>query len=213
VRQLEHVEFAIRNFVSRELLRLLELCPVWQDYSLECGEIHPSSNSFIVRVHCKQLGEQPFELLFQEQSGWVVAGMASPGFLRFASADQLRSLQHALEGFYRKCGIDMVREQMENEFLKGHPYDINSEGLSIWPHGQFRQELKIDLSRKGMLKPVPADQAAVAGLHAIDRSQVLFFESRTLWDDWVNAGPATTACALPMACTAPTKHVLLGRVD
>jgi hypothetical protein len=211
--QLEHVEFAIRNFVSRELLRLLELCPVWQDYSLECGGIHPSSNSFIVRVHCDQLGEQPFELLFQEQSGWVVAGMASPGFLRFASADQLRSLQHALEGFYRKCGIDMVREQMENEFLKGHPYDINSEGLSIWPHGQFRQELKIDLQRKGMLRPVPADQAGAAGLHPIDRSQVLFFESRTLWDDWVKRWSCDAGHALPMACTAPTNHALLGRVD
>lgn len=211
--QLEHVEFAIRNFVSRELLRLLKLCPVWQEYSLECGDIHPSSNSFIVRVHCDQLGEQPVELLFQEQSGWVVAGMASPGFLRFASADQLRSLQHALEGFYRKCGIDMVREQLENEFLKGHPYDINSEGLSIWPHGQFRQELKIDLSRKGMLRPVPVDQAAAAGLLPIERSQVLFFESRTLWEDWVTRWTCDEGTALPLACTAPTKHTLLGRVD
>lgn len=211
--QLEHVEVAIRNFVNRELIRLLELCPVWQEFGVECGEIHPSSNSFVVRLHCSQLGEQPFELLFQEQSGWVVAGVASPGFLRFASADQLRSLQHALEGFYRRCGIDMVREQLESEFLRNHPYDINSEGMAIWPHGQFRQELRIDLSRKGLLRPIPADQAAAAGLQPVERSLVLFFESRTLWDDWVQRWTSEDGRRLPRACTTAPQHALLGRVN
>ena len=211
--QLEHVEVAIRNFVSRELIRLLELCPVWRESGPECGEIHPSSNSFIVKVYCRQLGERPLELLFQEQSGWVVAGVAAPGFLVFASADQLRSLQHALEGFYRKCGIDMVREQLESRFLRDHEYDINSEGLAIWPHGQFRQELTLDLSRKGLLRALPADAAASAGLHAVERSQVLFFESRTLWEDWVARWTSVDGLALPRACTAAPEHPLLGRME
>lgn len=211
--QLEHVELAIRNFVDRELIRLLELCPVWQDFGLECGEIHPSSNSFQVEIYCTRLGERPFALLFQEQSGWVVAGVASPGFLSFASADQLRSFQHALEGFYRKCGIDMVREQLEREFLKDHPYDINSEGLAIWPHAQFRQELRIDLSRKGLLRPIPADVATAAGLYPVERSQILFFESRTLWEDWVEGWTISDSRGLPRACTTAPPHPMLGTIE
>ncbi|MFM7057587.1 MAG: hypothetical protein ACKO2P_11770 [Planctomycetota bacterium] len=211
--QLEHVETAIHNFVSRELIRLLELCPVWHNFGLECGAVYPSSNSFIVHIYCSQLGEQPLELLFQEQSGWVVAGVAAAGFLSFASADQLRSLQHALEGFYRKCGIDMVREQLESAFLRNHPYDINSEGLAIWPHGQFRQELTMDLSRKGLLRPLPADVAATAGLHPVERSLVLFFESRTLWDDWVQRWTLADGLEVPRACTTQPAHLLPDRIE
>ena len=143
----------------------------------------------------------------------MVAGVASPGFLSCASADQLRSFQHAIEGFYRKCGIDMVREQLECEFLKDHPYDINSEGLAIWPHGQFRQELSIDLSRKGLLRPVPADAATAAGLQPVERSLVLFYESRTLWSDWVESWTTADDGGLPHACTSAPRHPMLGRIE
>lgn len=198
--QLEHVEVAISNFVARELIRLLELCPVWKDTRIRCGHIHIASNSFYIDLECAFLGEQPLRLLFQEQSGWVVASVADPGCLRFASADQIRALQNALEGFYRKCGIDMVREQMEDSLLHGHPYDINGDGLIIWPHGHFRNELFVDLNRKGSLRPVPAAEAISAGLASVDRGAVLFFESQTDWHGWVARWTTGETMALPNAC-------------
>ncbi len=211
--QLEHVEFAVSNFVSRELIRLLELCPAWQNFGLHCREVVLASNSFLIRIHCGKLSEDPFELLFQEQSGWVAVGMASPGWLRFASADQLRSLQHALEGFYRKCGVDMVREQLEAAFVNSHPYDINSEGLVIWPGGEFRDEVCVDLARKGQLRPLPTDLAAAAGIHPTDRSAVLFFESRTPWDDWARRWETDSSKTPPRACTHRPDIPLLGTVQ
>ncbi len=201
--QLEHVEGAIRNFVTRELIRLLELCPVWSNTGIRCGHIHSASNSFSIDLDCSLLGEQPIRILFQEQNGWVVAGIAEPGCLRFASADQTRSLQNALEGFYRKCGIDMVREQMEAGFLNNHPYDINSEGLVIWPHARFTSEIVVDLNRKGVLRPLPVSEATNAGLTPVDRSLVLFFESHTAWDSWVARWTSQHALPLPPACLNP----------
>jgi hypothetical protein len=204
---------AVRNFVDRELIRLLELCPAWSEFRIQCDKVVPASNSFIVRLHCEQLGEEPFELLFQEQSGWVAVSMASAGCLRFASADQLRSLQHALEGFYRKCGVDLVREQLEAAFLKQHPYDINADGLVIWPGGEFRVELAVDMARKGALRPLPADHAAAAGLHPADRSAVLFFESRTLWNEWVKRWDTDTDRSLPQACRQAPSLPLLRQIQ
>ena len=207
--QLEHVESVVRNFVSRELIRLLELCPAWQDFDLQCRDVVLASNSFLVRLHCEKLGDAPIELLFQEQSGWVAVGIASSGCLRFASADQQRSLQHALEGFYRKCGVDMVREQLQAAFIYSHPYDINSEGLVIWPGGEFRNEVRVDLARKGQLRPVPTELATAAGLHPADRIAVLFFESRTSWDDWARRWETNSDHSTPRACSHAPKIPLL----
>ena len=203
--RLEHVETAIRSFVERDLVRLLELCPVWSETGLRCGHIHAASNSFSVDIECSTLGETPVSLLFQEQSSWVVASIHETGWLRFASADQLRSFQNAIEGFYRKGGIDLVREQLETNFIHSHPYDINSEGLAIWPNGMFSYELQVDLTRTGPIRPVPSSEASAAGINSAEREAVVFSESQTHWVDWEALWtiPANSASSrtLPAACS------------
>ncbi len=206
--QLEHVEESVRNFVRRDLIRVLQLCPVWSGTGIRCGRVSSATNSLVVEIECSLLGEQPFRLLFQEQSGWVVAGIDDPGSLRFASADQLRSLQHALEGFYRKCGIDMVREQLAAMFVRSHPYDINSDGLVIWPNGDFSREIVVSLERKRQLRPLPATDAAQAGLVATERQVVMFNESSTIWSDWIQRWEPSVQ-GLPTACLQPPQMRLL----
>ena len=191
--------------MERDLIRLLELCSVWNGTGLTCGHIHAASNSFCVELQCSNLGATPVGLLFQEQSGWVVASIAETGWLRFASADQIRSFQNAVEGFYRKAGIDLVREQVEETFIHQHPYDINADGFAIWPNGQFSREVLVDLNRKGPIRPVPAAEASAAGIGSAERDAVVFSESRTLWNDWemLWSAPANLANrqALPPACS------------
>ena len=203
--RLEHVETAIRSFVERDLVRLLELCPVWSETGLRCGHIHAASNSFSVEIECSLLGETPVVMLFQEQSSWVVASIHETGWLRFASADQLRSFQNAIEGFYRKGGIDLVREQLETNFIHNHPYDINAEGLAIWPNGMFSYELQVDLNRTGPIRPVPSSEASAAGINSAEREAVVFSESNTHWSDWealwtIPANGASSK-SLPAACS------------
>ncbi len=202
---LEHVETAIRSFVERDLIRLLELCPVWSETGLRCGHIHAASNSFSVEIECSLLGETPVVLLFQEQSSWVAASVHETGWLRFASADQLRSFQNAILGFYRKGGIDLVREQLQTNFIHNHPYDINAEGLAIWPNGMFSYELQVDLNRAGPIRPVPASEASAAGINSAEREAVVFSESHTHWSDWEALWtiPANSASpkSLPAACS------------
>lgn len=203
--RLEHVETAIRSFVERDLIRLLELCPVWSETGLRCGHIHAASNSFSVEIECSLLGETPVVMLFQEQSSWVVASIHETGWLRFASADQLRSFQNAIEGFYRKGGIDLVREQLETNFIHNHPYDINAEGLAIWPNGMFSYELQVDLNRTGPIRPVPSSEASAAGINSAEREAVVFSESNTHWSDWealwtIPANGASSK-SLPAACS------------
>jgi hypothetical protein len=183
--QLEHVEQAVRSFVERELIQLLTLSPAWSGIAMTCGAIQAASNSFSVELCCPSLGDTPLRLLFQEQSGWVVASVPVTGWLPEASPAQVLSLKNALEGFYRKADMDLVREQVEARFLGTHEYDINSEGFVIWPNGMFSHELSVDLSRPGSLRPLPVDDAQAVGLGPIDRRRVVFGDSDTAWNDWV----------------------------
>jgi hypothetical protein len=90
----------------------------------------------------------------------------------------------ALEGFYRKCGIDIVREQLEANFTKQHPYDVEADGLLVWPRGRFDVEVTASLKVEGMVNPLPAEQAAQAGLHPVNREEILFSSSHTDWQEW-----------------------------
>ena len=182
--QLHHVEHAIQNFVERELISLLQKCPMWRDYPLRCTGIDAASNSFCVHLACSKLSDDPLQLRIQEQSGWLVASMSAPGWLAGSSPAQSNSFLNALEGFYRKCGIDLVREQVESSFTKHYPYDIESSGLLIWPTKNFDIEIAADLKTELNIQPLPAIPAAEVGLVAISRESVIFSATETLWDEW-----------------------------
>lgn len=211
--QLDHVEKAIRSFVERELISLLKSLSIWKDTGLQSGLIQAASNSFSVELECSRLGTPAVRLLFQEQSGWVAASVAESGWLRFASTDQLKSFQNALQGFYRKSGIDLVREQLETNFVNFQPYDINSEGFAIWPNGDFDKELTVDLTGKGMIRPSPSGEASAVGILPTDRDAVLFYESLTEWAHWqylwTPGDSAAGTRSLPPACSqTPAEPVL-----
>ena len=182
--KLEHVERDVRRFVEREFVHLLELCNVWDGYGLRCGQIHAASNSLQIQIECDRLGDEPLTLLLQEQSGWAVATVATSGWLCFASSEQTRVLEHALEGFYRKAGIELVREQLRENIVHDHEYDINTVGLAIWPNRLFHREITVDLHRAHSLRPTPSTEAAGYGLQPVERRRVVFCDSVTSWEEW-----------------------------
>ncbi|MCA9066936.1 MAG: hypothetical protein KDA96_27905, partial [Planctomycetaceae bacterium] len=210
--QLEHVERDVQRFVERELLALLQHHPMWQEAQLVCSKIEAASNSLQIEIRAERLGRQPVVLLMQEQSGWIVSTVYDDGWLRYASADQLRSFEKALEGFYRKAGVELVREQMEMRLLNHHPYDINEHGLTIWPDGRFDREVSVDLHRRGTVRPVPISEAAVHNLHSLAREQVVFGDSKTLWTQWEEAWrvpPDAPPGELAAAFTERSRHALI----
>jgi hypothetical protein len=182
--KLHHVESAIQAFVERELISLLEKCSVWQPFPVKCSHVEAFSNSFVVEFECPKLGASVLQIRVQEQSGWIVACIAQIGWLKSASDEQWNSFCNALEGFYRKSGIELVREQLENSFTKRYPYDIDSAGLLIWPSKSFDIEIVTDLKADGELRPTPEDQAAEAGLHLTPRERVIFSSTNTSWANW-----------------------------
>ncbi len=182
--QLHHVEHAIQSFVDRELISLLQKCDVWKDHPPRCTHVIAASNSFSIELECAAQSESPLLLRLQEQSGWLVTSVSQMGWLNSVSEEQSNSFLNALEGFYRKCGIDIVREQLESNLTRGYPYDVDPAGLLIWPTSRFDVEIVADLKSEGPIYPRPATEAAEAGLASVEREKILFSATHTEWKEW-----------------------------
>ncbi|MEZ6129384.1 MAG: hypothetical protein R3C59_11940 [Planctomycetaceae bacterium] len=213
--RLEHSERDIRRFVERDLIRLLSYCPVWEGKPLACPRVHAASNSFLVELTCDEVLVTPLYLLFQEQSGWLVATISQHGWLDSATAEMQHSFEAALRGFYAKASVELVREQLERQLIAGHPYDIRSIGLLIWPERRFDEEIIVDLHRRHQVRPVPSTKAAQYGLQPLSRDTVVFAEAETLWSEWkqIWAVPSDSESSnpLPLACVQSARAALIGR--
>ncbi|HUP76995.1 MAG TPA: hypothetical protein VM260_00445, partial [Pirellula sp.] len=182
--QLHHVEQAIHAFVNRELISLLQKCEVWKNVAVRCSHVEAASNSFSIELECPPPNESTVQLHMQEQSGWLIVSLSQVGWLKWVSKEQENSFLNALEGFYRKCGIDLVRQQIETNFTKNHAYDVDSAGLIVWATTQFDVEIVADLEHEGVIQPQPAFQAAQAGIVPIEREKVVFSATHSDWKVW-----------------------------
>ena len=210
---LEHSERDIKRFVNRDLVRLLQYCSVWDNARLSCGSVRAASNSVLIELQAESLSQAPVQLLFQEQSGWLVASIAQHGWLDTVSPEMQHSFETALRGFYVKAGIELVREQMERNLVGQHPYDVCGAGLAIWPDRQLDREITVDLHRRHQIRPTPASMAASYGLVPVSREAVVFSELGFRWVDWkrVWAVPEDSESAnpLPLACMQSARASLL----
>ena len=75
------VEQGVRRFVERELVALLHRCPRWPFGDIRIARIDLSSNRVRIELVCEALGKETAALTIEEQSGYVVAGVADAGFL------------------------------------------------------------------------------------------------------------------------------------
>jgi hypothetical protein len=129
---LHHVGIAIRNVVERELIQLLRDSPGWGLKNLSLAGMELDSNRIAVRLACPEAGPEPLVLLFEEQSGRVLASIPARGWLPGVSPRQVRTFAAALLGFYQLMGVNMTRERLAAA-LSGLPYDLTEGGLVVWP--------------------------------------------------------------------------------
>lgn len=208
--QLHHVEESIQSFVERELLSLLQKCDVWSAIPIRCSHVEAASNSFSIELECPTLANLPANFCIQEQSGWLLASTTQLGWIESTSIEQRNAFLNALEGFYRKCGIDLVREQLEENLTKTYPYDIDAKGLIVWPTAQFEIEIVADLKNEKSIVPTPPQQAAMAGLVPLSPTRVVFSSTHTdrlTWEKlWAGKELSTTRDAneAPLVPMAPS---------
>jgi hypothetical protein len=207
--ELRHVEESVRRFAERDLLAFVNGSKGWTAGPVHLAAVEAGSNRIRLELACPALGEHPLELKFEEQAGWLLAGVSRPGWLSRLSTGQAAVLATALIGFYMKGGVDLVREQIEASFAPDcPPYDITDEGLVVWPGGEYEVKVVYDLGAGPVLHPRVVEGRPAAELPVLDPGQLLFSSRAVAWADWVAAWEQDQAGAGHPAALLPGVRVL-----
>lgn len=185
--ELGHVERALRHFVEREIVGLLDRAKRWSGGHVVIGEIAMASNRVRIGLTCPSAGDAITEITFEEQSGLLLGSVSRAGFLERLDDEQRIVFENALAGLYKVAGVDLVRERA-SICLGGAPYDIADEGLLVWPGGTWAAEVTYDLRGHGVLRPIrEVGEPRSKDKPTLDAHDLLYRAVPILWTDWVAA--------------------------
>jgi hypothetical protein len=213
--ELHHVEDAIRTFVDRELVSMLDAAPAFRITDVAVAHVAIGSNRVHVDLACPSVAPDLARIAFEQQSGWTVASIPERGWIDRLSDDQRQILEIALAGFYKRSGVDLVREQLEHALAGDHPsppYDISDEGLVVWPGQGYQTEAIYDL-RAAQPAPVlrgtpwSGELPTLADRHALYRRESLTWSAWTaVWEQLARGEPPSPIIAGPSLVRRAPAH-------
>ena len=189
--ELHHVEDAIYKFADRELVSMLNEAAAFRVTDVAVAHVALGANRVQIELAAPSVSAGRARIAFEQQSGWTVASVPERGWIDGLADDQRRILEVALAGFYKRAGVDLVREQVEH-VLAGDdeppPYDISDEGLIVWPGHGYETEAVYDLRApypSATLRGAPWDGELppLTGRRALyDREVVSWAVWTTVWE-------------------------------
>lgn len=191
--KLHHVELDVRRFFEREFLGFLAESTAFGGIAIDVGRTEAGTNSIRVEIRAPQLGDEPFWIAFEEQSGRMIAAVWRPGWTRNLTEPQRRVLGGLLIGLYRTGCVDLVREQIAACLGDtARPFDVTEVGLNLLPGPTRPRAVIYDLDEFPEIVPrfegaSSADPYSSGGYSAVDAEALVFERTRTLWHAWVAA--------------------------
>jgi hypothetical protein len=184
---LRHVEHAVRHFVDREFLALLAESPTLRELGVELGQVALATNRVRVEFLSASRTGSACEVLFEEQSGWIVASVSESGWLDDLEGQTRLAFSSALSGLYKKASVNLVREQVERALEPSTAaYDINDKGLIAWVPGHPSNQSELDLAASRSAPAQPADSLPTAIHPRIVADRLSFGRASIRWSDWVD---------------------------
>ena len=102
-------------------------------------------------------------------------------------SEQARVFRDALAGFYKACGVDVVREQVESALRPGMRFMVCEHGLIVETEPHFEAAARYDLDAEGLLVPQPLDGRPLGALRPSRPSNWYLIERQSAGEDWMNA--------------------------
>lgn len=183
--RLHHVAENIEHFVDREFLGLLRESRALHQAPLSVDHIALSTNRIMVRITHADYFDLPAEIIWIEQSGWLMAAVGEPGWIHHLTKEQQAVVAAALAGVYQLAATGLVREHIQQQLGQPpNPFDINDHGLIVWPTRSFEVEVHYSLTEGAQLTPRPRAVARSLGLDPLPAPTVIFRLHPLAWTDW-----------------------------
>jgi hypothetical protein len=157
-----------------------------------------------IELACPSVSPEPARIAFEYQSGWMVASLPERGWIDQLAEAQREIFEIALAGFYKRAGVDLVREQLE-DVLAGDapppPYDISDEGLIVWPAHGYQTEAVYDLRAP---HPTPELRGAPwnGELPSLSGHHALYYREVLSWAVWTKVWEQLARGEAPMPIIA-----------
>ncbi len=120
-RAIRHAELCLRRWVEREFLELFAQTASWLGPRIIIDEIRLGTNSVRLTLGSADAADDPLQLVFEAESGRLLAGVAAAGWIGRLQPDARRVFTAAIVGLYKSAGVEFIRQQIENEFRIGKP--------------------------------------------------------------------------------------------
>ena len=185
VQALERIKTSLARWIDREFLELFAQSSSWQAPPVMLRAIRLTTNSVRLTFTCPGLAETDLVVALEAESGWLVAGVTDRGWSDRLRSHQRQVLVTALVGLYKSAGVDLVREQVEEQFGPRPWYDFAPAGLILWPEGEEDVEVLYDLQGDRAISPQAVRGQPRRLLPTLSRPQLLFSEVPVSWNDWV----------------------------
>ena len=211
--ELHHIEDAIRTFVDRELVSMLDSAPAFRITDVSVAHVAIGSNRVHIDLACPSIGPDPVRMAIEQQSGWTVASLPERGWIDRLGDGQRQILEIALAGFYKRSGIDLVREQLEHALAgdaEPPPYDISDDGLVVWPGHGYQTEAVYNLRARQPVAamrgaPWSGDPPILAGQRAVFRREPLRWSAWTaVWEQLARGEPPVPVILGPSLIRRPS---------
>ena len=191
-KQLHEVDEVLQHFAERELLAFLTPSRAaalhWTAGPVHVAAVEAGSNRIRFLLSCPAVGASPLEVRLEEQSGWLLAEVASPGWLTQLSASDRQTLATALAGFYHRAGVGLVREQVRNALPASCvSWDVQEDGLTLWTGEEFDTVAVYNLESRPCLFPTGADGKRITTSPTLAVETLLWAEQPLSWNSWVEA--------------------------
>ncbi len=186
---LNHVETALRRFIERELIALLNESRAWRGLPLTVSRMKLATNSIRLDLAVTGLSGTDLRLAFEDRAGSLVVGVVQAGWLAQLTSDRRQALAEALVGVYKMAGVEIVLQQVDAALAPGiWRHDITEQGLMVWPpQGTLQPSTSAvyPLLGDGPLAPRIGESFPALPPKDLDRKQTIFAATDVPWTSWV----------------------------
>jgi hypothetical protein len=171
--EIEEVAHLVQQFFEREMLLILLRSRAWQGKTVTVSHAYLSTNRIRVELGHADHPAAPVEVEIEHHDGWLLAGIASTGWLSALTREQLVVFEACLAYVYKRSDVDLVREQIQG-LLPTPPASIQVIDDTL----VVRSARDVDPTRF----PLTRDSYALAPGNGPDG--LIFARSTLTWKQW-----------------------------
>lgn len=186
---IDGVRLSVERFVNRTLCQTLSLCEFTRGNPMRVEQVATATNRIEIEVDNGQFSAGPLSLTFEDNSGWLVATVRNPGWLAEVDPDSRERVNTALAGFYKRAGVDLVRENFQERFPRPELQTrFQEDGALVFTGENPRRGAVYKLRTSArMLAPLLQPEARPGDWPVVEREALVFADCPITWDEWVRA--------------------------